>query len=196
MPKDDWGKARSRDVAKRARREYTASGGRSTYSYVWSDNDPSPPITKRNRKGKQDKRGASAATAKMSRTPREQPTEVVRRMVMISRKLWNKQGQLRGKARGITGMGADVTKLPNGRWTWSVGDGAARGEAASVVEAVSRLLRRFSRENPVSAHSRLWLGSGCLLEPDACTEPGHVMLVLSVQSHSPGQAVEQGCSIG
>jgi endogenous inhibitor of DNA gyrase (YacG/DUF329 family) len=44
MPKDEWRNAKDRAVANKARAEYAATGGRSSYPYVGSDLVPPPPI--------------------------------------------------------------------------------------------------------------------------------------------------------
>jgi hypothetical protein len=44
MPKDEWQKARDKDVGKRAKVEYAATGGKSTFPRSGSDDIAPPPI--------------------------------------------------------------------------------------------------------------------------------------------------------
>ena len=79
-----------------------------------------------------------------------------RRIMLVSRMLWNKRGSLRDEACRITGVNATVQYCSVGQWTWSLSTGLASGTGMTVEECrVAALEAILAKTNCLTALARL-----------------------------------------
>ena len=151
MPKDQWLRARNKDVTKQARCEFAEDPNHSAFPYTWTD-DPTPSISDRKRtKPKSHKLPAimPAKTTTAAAPLRHFASyQEACKQVFVSRKVWADAGCLLPEAFAVTNMQAVVRRpLPN-RWTWCVecGTSIQSGEESTLeqarIRAIEAILKR------------------------------------------------------
>jgi len=96
------------------------------------------------------KKANAPKSPKKKSQPQNLSREVVQRLVLVSRKVWERSGQLRPEASRITGVQATVSQR-GGQWAWSLNTGSVTGVAGSLEEARTAALHAVLRERPCLA---------------------------------------------
>ena len=114
MPRDLWQKARFRDTARFASREYASGEGQSSFAYAWNDDEAIrgvKQILKLQQRSRQIP--SSSPTSPGTQIPLRQRLN----MLFVSKKLWSRSG-LRPEAISITGIPATISRVGDNAWAW------------------------------------------------------------------------------
>ena len=133
MPRDLWQKARFRDTARFASREYASGEGQSSFAYAWNDDEAIrgvKQILKLQQRSRQIP--SSSPTSPGTQIPLRQRLN----MLFVSKKLWSRSG-LRPEAISITGIPATISRVGDNAWAWCVelGTSTVSGIASRIEDA-------------------------------------------------------------